>query len=316
MAKDKHAHHSFSPPFEDLTAYGDKEVEPQHHEPYAKRADPDHQPNPKTLSPHVRNQWMISPAQSMNNALQAQKEEYRRRKSVLEAALPVSRKVERTFQLVVTPKTADDHTKINVLQEGIGGGNNEEEKLPPTPVAAFLIDENTGDEKFPWAFINAETGLEVAFYKHKSTDFASHLEGGDKLRKERLLELELYGKTPLYQAQKYRKKAADSPEIIYHWASINIQHASKAMFGWISYPESIEMSTKHETPQEFKLVKQEEEEGDDDGSRKGGFTVELGSKTKAIGERMDNGRLRLIVHPKVDPTLIIIFLAMTGNLTQ
>lgn len=299
--------HSFSPPFENLTAYGDKEVPPQHHEPYAKRADPIHQPNPKTLSPHVRNQWVVSPQSSMNNVLQAKKEEEKRQKGVFDVALPVSRKAERTFQLVVTP-SENQPTKIDVLRED-DNVEDEEEKLAPTPVASFLVEENTGSDKFPWAFINAETGLELAFYKHRTTDFASHLEGGDELRKQRLLELEVYGKTPLYQAQNYRKKEKDSQEIIYHWASTKMHYASTALFGLISIPESIEMTTKNERPQEFKLVKPLK------GS--GGFTVQLPSKNKeaAIGEIMDNGRIRLTIKPKVDPTLIIIFLAMTGTLT-
>lgn len=304
MPKQK-GRHSFSPPFNDFTTYGDKEVPPQHHQPYAKRADLDNQPDPKTLSPHVRNTWVITPAASMDKVIQAKKEENKRLKSALEAALPVAKKMERTFQVISQQETQDQPTKIDVLQEDTDDNNDEEEKLPPTPVACFLAQE-TDDEKFPWALINAETGLVVAFYKHKTTDFASHLEGGEELRKQRMLELELYGKTPLYQAQKYRKKAPDSQEIIYHWASVKVRRAVRAMLGLISIPESIEMITKHETPQEFRLVNDE---------NSGGFTIMIKRQEAAIGEMMDDGKLRLTIKPLVDPTLIIIFLAVTGSLT-
>lgn len=307
--------HSFSPAFQDLTAYGDnkKEGSPsreQRPEPYAKRADPSQAATAKTLSPEVRkNSWVISPASSMNNILQAKKDENRRRKSVFAQALPVSRKYERTFQLLTTTEANQQQIRIQVLQEA-DMEDDEEEKLPPTPVASFLAQE-TGDDKFPWAFVNAETGLEVAFYKHKTTDFASHLDQADTLRKNNQLDLELYGKTPLYETQKYRKKSQASQEIIYHWASTKIKHASK-MFGFISFSEAIEMSTKHETPQEFRLVKDAED------SLSGNFKVMWGVKKKekeaAVGEIM-GGRLQLTIKPKVDPTLIIIFLAMTKTLT-
>ncbi|CAJ1935159.1 unnamed protein product [Cylindrotheca closterium] len=313
--------HSFSPPFEGFTAYGDKEVPPQHHEPYAKRPDPSKPA--KTLSPDVRNNWVISPASSMSNVMQAKKEENQRRKSVLGQALPISRKVERSFQLITTTTVAAAGvTKIQVLQEDDDNDNDEEEKLPPTPVASFIA-QKTGDDKFPWAFVNAETGLELACYKHKSTDFASHLEQTEAVQKLKPMDLELYGKTPLYETQKYRKKGPEAKEIIYHWGSTKIRRPTKMMFGFISLSEAIEMSTKHETPQEFKLIKGED----------AGFKIILTNDKKkevAIGEFMkndhdddddtdtDNGvshRLRLTIKPKVDPTLIIVFLAMTSSLT-
>mmetsp|Transcript_39933 Transcript_39933/g.96351 ORF Transcript_39933/g.96351 Transcript_39933/m.96351 type:complete len:315 (-) Transcript_39933:213-1157(-) len=304
---------SFSPNFEKIAALGDKEVEPQHIEPYAKRADPSKPA--KTLSPGMRNNWIITPASSMKNVTEAKKEEIKRRKSVLTEGLPLFRKQERSFQLLITGMTtsADEQqqaaaTKIDVLQED--HKEDEEEKLAPTPVASFLAKE-TGDEKFPWAFVNAETGLELAFYKHKSTDFGSHLEQSEALKKIKPVDLELYGKTPLYENQKYRKKGPESQEIIYHWASTKIRHPTKIL-GLNVMSGSIEMSTKHETPEEFKLIK-------GDGGSSFVKVLDSSKKEVAVGEIMTNDdgikMLRLTIQPKVDPTLIIVFLAMTKTLT-
>jgi len=255
--------------------------------------------------------WVVSPLSNLQEGMHAKKEEERRLGAgALSHILPLSKKSNQKYVLQVSLESLDSYshgglhrTKIDVLQEMDDEADDEEEKLAPTQVASFAIQETLGD-KFPWAFINRDTGLEIAFYKHKTTNFTNHLDQTGELQRQQGLNLELYGKTPLYENQKYRKK--DNKEIIYHWASTKIKYASK-LLGFISFSEQMEMITKHETPQDFKLVKD-----------KSGNNLQIQSsrnKTVATCKIVDGGQqMQVTVAAKVDPAIVILFLAMTGTL--
>jgi hypothetical protein len=277
---------SFSPTFDKFAAYGDKEPHKQSNEPYGKRAD---MRNPAyTLSPEVNRDQLLAVTQvGAEHLLNKQQPP---KKSLL-ASLPVPVKQPQAYQLRVL---SSDNKEVSIQIR-----TNEAEGA----MASFTIREKPGN-KFPWALVNDDTGLEVAFYKFKKSNVPNHLEQQAKNH----VNLELYGKTPLYEHQSYKKK--DGTEIIYPWASISQRHASK-MFGLFPVSESIEMTTKHEVKLEYKVYQQLNHLKIHEIKRP------IGMKKKSITLEKKGGdktTFSIIIEPQVDPLLMIAFLVATRQL--
>lgn len=294
---------SFSPSFEQLPAYGNSKAPPKSTAPYARRATDG---RASTLSPPMKNtNWVVAPEISLQEALASKKkEEERIGAGALSRMLPLSEKLHQNYVLKIALESFDggssQRTTIDVLQEM--HHDDEEEKIALTQAASFAIQETPG-EKFPWTVFNRDSGMAIAFYKRRTTNFASHLENSEGLQNQHGVNLELYGKTPLFENQKYRKK--DDKEIIYHWASTKIKHAS-TLLRCIFFSKQVEMVTKHETPQDYKLVSGK--------SEKDLVVQSVKSKSVAASCKIedDDRQMHVTVAPKVDPALIIFFLAMTA----
>lgn len=280
---------SFSPSFDNVAAYGDKEPPKQSNEPYGKRADrskPAH-----TLSPDVNRNNLLAVTQANAKDL-LNKQQQQPQKSLL-ASLPVPLKQPQAYQLrVLSSDNKEESIQVR-------------KKESDDAMASFTIQEKPGN-KFPWALVNDDTGLEVAFYKFKKSNVPNHLE---QHQAKNYVNLELYGKTPLYEHQNYNKK--NDTEIVYPWASISQRRASK-MFGLFPVSESIEMTTKHEVKLEFKVYQTLNQ------LKIYEIKKPIGMKKKSVTlEKMDGDKtFSIIIEPQVDPLLMIAFLAATKQLAS
>lgn len=196
------------------------------------------------------------------------------------AALPVPQEKSHSYKIQVRNK--------GDLIEVINAGDPLSEA-----VASFTVQERLG-EAFPWALLNNDTGLEVAFYKFKKSCHSP--------------QMELYGKTPLFEHQRYKKRSGDRG-IVYPWASISHRHASK-MMGLIPISELIEMHTKDETKTGYKIYRKLNY------LKINELQMPTGMKKKsATLKTHGDSSYRMIVEPHVDPMLMIAFLAATKQLS-
>eukprot|EP00980_Cylindrotheca_fusiformis_P009057 scaffold1949_cov119-Cylindrotheca_fusiformis.AAC.11 len=293
---------SFSPGFDKVAAYGTSEQPKHHHDPYGKRADPSRPAH--TLSPeiNVSNIAAITKTNS-KNLLNSKKE--KSMQSLL-ASLPISLNRHRSYTLrvknsgntICSNSKNDDRKRALITTIEVFKGKTEES------VASFTVKEKSGQTHFPWSLVDNDTGLEVALGKVKSSQVPHDLQQQDAKRCKRL---ELYGRTPLFENQRHKKKG--NKQTIYPWACIRQRHASK-LLGLFPIAESIEMTTKHKSKIEYKVYRTSTN------LKVNEIKAPIGLKTKSamLEQTDDEGIFKLVVEPRVDPLLMIAFLAATKQL--
>jgi hypothetical protein len=282
---------SFSPAFDKIASYGDKETTPPDNNPYAKRVD------------YTRPAYTISPsfkdgiaAVGTNDPLsEGSKSEGKHKKSKktpgYHPLLNISQVTPETFQLDLSLEGNDQIISVG--------------KEDGSVITSLKVKKNP-NPKFYISFVNMDSGLPIAYLKRRDAQNPAHLKNASiESAKRNEAKCTLYGKKPLYKGQSYKK---NKKEILYPWASIKQRFPSKFL-GVFSIPLSIEMEMKNTAKTMFKMYPKME------GLKIEEIKSRVGMKKKSADVKKNGENVRKVtIHPRVDPLLMIIFLTSTNQI--